>query len=132
LGKFKFIFIGSGEEEKNSFDYIKKNLDFKVFSLINKVDLKELFILMKKSDYFIGIDSGPRNLAHLAGLRSISLLSPAAVKNFMPFSKEDIVLEKQNRLPANFFNSNKKSNMEKITVEEVFEAFKKLSKINKD
>jgi len=131
IGKFKFIFIGSENKEKNSFDYIQKNLDFEIFSLIDKVNLKELFIVMKNSDYFIGIDSGPRNLAHLADLRSISLLSPATVKNFMPFDKNDIILEKQNRLPIIFFNTNKKSNLEKITSEEVFDAFKRISKTNK-
>jgi ADP-heptose:LPS heptosyltransferase len=130
LSKFRFIFIGHTEAEKRAFENIQKNLNFKVYSLINKVNLKELFLVMKKSDYFIGVDSGPRNLAHFANLRSISLLNPAAVKNFMPFSEKDIVIEKPNRLPANLFNFNKRSNMEEISTEEVFEAFKKLSKTN--
>jgi ADP-heptose:LPS heptosyltransferase len=130
LSKFRFIFIGHTEAEKRAFENIQENLNFKVYSLINEVNLKELFLVMKKSDYFIGVDSGPRNLAHYANLRSISLLNPAAVKNFMPFSEKDIVIEKPNRLPANLFNFNKRSNMEKISTEEVFEAFKKLSKTN--
>jgi|GEM_PF-1348293 len=128
LGKFRFIFIGRTEEEKRVFESIQNNLNFQVYSLINKVNLKELFLIMEKSDYFIGIDSGPRNLAHYANLRSISLLNPAAVKNFMPFSEIDIVIEKPQRLPANLFNFNKRSNMEKISTEEVLESFKKLSK----
>jgi ADP-heptose:LPS heptosyltransferase len=130
LGKFRFIFIGRTEEEKRAFENIQENLNFKVYSLIDKVDLKELFLIMKKSDYFIGVDSGPRNLAHYANLRSISLLNPAAVKNFMPFSEKDIVIEKPHRLPANLFDFNKRSNMEKISTEEVLESFKKLSKTN--
>ncbi|MGB8657531.1 MAG: glycosyltransferase family 9 protein [Candidatus Zixiibacteriota bacterium] len=130
LDKFTFIFIGGTEEEKRDFDYIQKNLNFKVYSIINKVNLRELFLVMKISDYFIGVDSGPRNLAHFADLRSVSLLSPAAVKNFMPFSEKDMVVEKPNRLPANLFNFNKRSNMERISAKEVFEAFKKLSKTN--
>jgi ADP-heptose:LPS heptosyltransferase len=130
LGKFRFIFIGHTEVEKRVFENIQKNLNFKVDSLVNKVNLKELFLIMKKSDYFIGVDSGPRNLAHFADLRSISLLNPAAVKNFMPLSDKDIVIEKPNRLPANFFNLSKRSNMEEISAGEVFEAFKKLSETN--
>jgi ADP-heptose:LPS heptosyltransferase len=130
LGKFRFIFIGRTEEEKRAFENIQENLNFKVYSLIDKVDLKELFLIMKKSDYFIGVDSGPRNLAHYANLRRISLLNPAAVKNFMPFSEKDIVIEKPHRLPANLFDFNKRSNMEKISTEEVLESFKKLSKTN--
>jgi ADP-heptose:LPS heptosyltransferase len=130
LGKFRFIFIGRTEEEKRVFESIQKNLNFKVYSLIDKVNLKELFLIMKKSDYFIGVDSGPRNLAHYANLRSISLLNPAAVNNFMPFSEKDIVIEKPHRLPANLFNFNKRSNMEKISTEEVLESFKKLSTVS--
>ena len=130
LGKFRFIFIGHTEEEKSAFENIQENLNFKVDSLIKKVNLKELFLIMKKSDYFIGVDSGPRNLAHFADLRSISLLNPAAVKNFMPLSEKDIVIENPNRLPANLFDFNKRSNMEKISTEEVFEAFKRLLKTN--
>jgi ADP-heptose:LPS heptosyltransferase len=126
-GKFRFIFIGGTEEEKTVFENVQKKLDFKVHSLINRVDLKELFLIMKKSDYFLGVDSGPRNLAHFANLRSVSLLNPAAVKNFMPLSVKDRVIEKPNRFPANLFDFHKMSNMEKISAEEVFKAFKKLS-----
>lgn len=128
LGEYRFIFVGGTETEKEDFERVQKNLNFTVYSLINKVNLRELFLLMKKSDYFIGIDSGPRNLAHFADLRSISLLNPAAVRNFLPFSQNDIVVEKPNRFPANLVNLQKKSNMEAISADEVFEAFKKLSK----
>jgi ADP-heptose:LPS heptosyltransferase len=81
---------------------------------------------MKKSDYFIGVDSGPRNLAHLADLRSVTLLNPVAVKNFMPFSKKDALVEKRNRFPIHLFNLHKGSKMKEISSEEVFKAFKKI------
>jgi ADP-heptose:LPS heptosyltransferase len=127
LGKFNFIFIGSTDIEKKSFEYIQKNLDFKIFSLINKLDLKETLLLMRMSDYFIGIDSGPRNMAHLADLRSISLLS-TGLNNFMPSNKKDIVINKSDAIFTSIFYYPKKNYMQEITTEEVLEAFKKLSK----
>lgn len=59
LGNFRFIFIGADNQEEEDFKEIQKNLNFNIYSLIKKVDLKELILLMRFSDYFIGIDSGP-------------------------------------------------------------------------
>jgi ADP-heptose:LPS heptosyltransferase len=129
FGKFKFIFVGADEEEKESFEYIQKKLDFKIFSLIKKINLKELFLVMRLSNYFIGIDSGPRNLAHYSDLRSITLLGPG-LKNFMPLNEKDIVIDKSNPFSTSVFYIGKKSGMEKIGVDEVMESFKKLSSNN--
>jgi len=122
----RFIFVGRGDEEKATFERIQHRLNFKIHSLINDVNLWELFLVMKRSDCFIGIDSGPRNLAHYADLRSITLLNPAAVKNFMPLDERDIVVERPNRFPANIINTNRGANLTMIGVEEVFEAYRGL------
>ncbi|MBI1805056.1 MAG: hypothetical protein HY033_08860 [Ignavibacteriae bacterium] len=81
---------------------------------------------MRTSDYFIGIDSGPRNLAHLADLRSVSLLGTAP-KNFMPLNKEDIVIDKFTCRCKSFYYLHRVSHA-KISVEEVFDGFRRLSK----
>lgn len=127
LGKFKFIFIGNGNAEKQSFKEIQKNLDFKIFSMIGRIDLMETLLLIKASDYFIGIDSGPRNIAHFIDTRSISLLGPGP-KFFLPVNKEDIVIDKSDCRCTSFFCYKKESCIERIQVNEVFEAFKKLIK----
>ena len=127
LGKFKIVLIGATPEEQAVFERVKSNPALNVHSLIGRLNLMELFLVMKKCQFFIGVDSVPRNLAHYADLRSISILSPAAVKNFMPFNDADLVIEKSNRLPANIVNLSGKSNMEAISVDEVFEAFLKLT-----
>ncbi|MBI3623206.1 hypothetical protein HY212_03970 [Candidatus Pacearchaeota archaeon] len=126
LGKFKFIFVGSSKFEENSFSYLQKNLGFKIYSLINKTDLGELLLLMRKSNYFIGIDSGPRNMAHIADLRSVTLLNPAGLRDFMPTDKRDIAIDKPIRFPVSIFNFKKLSLTKAISVDEVFHAFKKL------
>ncbi len=129
FGNYKFIFIGGGAFEEASFKQIRENLDFEVYSLINKIDLRTTMLVMRLSDYFIGIDSGPRNMAHLADLRSISLLGPAP-KNFMPFNPDDIVIDKFDCRCKSLFYLHKVSAMQRTSAEEVFESFKKLSKSN--
>ena len=126
-GDYRFFFVGKGEEERSSFERIQQRLDFYVHSLIDSVNLWELFQIMKMSDFFIGIDSGPRNLAHYANLRSITLLNPAAVKNFTPLDNRDIVVEKPNRIRTNIVNVSKGASLNRISVDEVYEAFGRLT-----
>lgn len=128
LGRFRFIFIGSDEQEKKSFEYIKKKLDFKIYSLIGKLDLAELFLVMKKSDYFIGVDSGPRNLAHFADLRSITILPPSSLRNFLPSNKKDVLIDKSRSLGFSILYLGKEKNMEYISPGDVIAVFKKLLK----
>jgi ADP-heptose:LPS heptosyltransferase len=128
LDQCRFVFVGRGDDESAAFERIQRRLDFRVYSLINDLNLWELFLLMKRSDGFIGIDSGPRNLAHYAGLRSVTLLNPAAVNNFMPLDKRDVIVERQNRFPANVVNTKRGACLSDITAEEVFEAYKQIRK----
>jgi ADP-heptose:LPS heptosyltransferase len=125
LGKFNFIFIGSGDHETNSFEYIRDRLDFKVHSLINKVDLKTTLLIMRLSSYFIGIDSGPRNMAHLADLRSVTLLGPAP-HNFQSTNKSDVVIDKFTCRCKSLFYMHRVSAIHKITADEVFDGFRGL------
>ncbi len=130
-GNFRFIFIGGGETEKESFRQISGALDFKVYSLINKLDLRGTLLAMRRSDFFIGVDSGPRNMAHLADLRSVSLLGPAP-ENFMPTDPRDIVINKFDCRCKSLFYLHETSAIQRVTPEEVFGAFLKLSSGQKD
>ena len=125
LGKFDFIFIGRGDLEAKTFEYIQQGLDFKVHLLINKVDLKTTLLIMRLSDYFIGIDSGPRNMAHLADLRSITFLGPAP-KNFMPVNKADIAIDKFTCRCKSLFYFHRVSAIHKISADEVADSFTRL------
>jgi ADP-heptose:LPS heptosyltransferase len=128
FGKYRFIFVGAKNGEAD-FREISSKLDFKIYSLINKIGFSELIRIFRVSDYFIGVDSGPRNMAHLADLRSITLFGSAASGAIhMPFSKKDIVIDKSNGgglLEVFFYKKNRFIN--RITPDEVFEAFKRLA-----
>jgi ADP-heptose:LPS heptosyltransferase len=126
MGEFTFIVVGGGDTEAASFAFIQRHLDFTLQSLINKTDLKTTLLAMRLSDYFIGIDSGPRNMAHLADLRSISLLGPAP-KNFMPVNSADIVIDKFTCRCKSLFYFHKVSALAALSPDEMVEAFTRLS-----
>lgn len=127
FGKFKFVFVG-GKEEAEDLETIRRKLPFKISSLIGKANLRDLLLAMRMSDYFIGIDSGPRNMAHIADLRSVSIFGPGP-HMFMPLSNKDIVLDKSKggRVYERFFYK-KNTAIKKITPDEVVIAFKRLLK----
>ncbi len=123
--KFRFIFVG-GKDDLSNFDYIKSNISFEVESAINKTNLLETVLLLSRADFFIGIDSGPRNIAHFVNLRSITILGPGP-HIYWPENDQDIILDKTNgRGVGQMFFKTTKSFINKITVREVYEAFQKL------
>lgn len=126
FGKFEFIFVGSGEKDTKDYIYISASLNFKTISLISKTNILELVMLMRSSEYFIGIDSGPANIAHLSGLRSVVIYGPGP-HMFMPCDPNDIVIDKSRSrgLYQRFFTK-KGGFIQKITPEETFEAFKRV------
>jgi ADP-heptose:LPS heptosyltransferase len=119
------IFIGGTAEEQASYEEISGKLPFKTYSLIGKADLKTLFLIMRSADCFIGVDSGPRNLAHIADLRSITLLGPGG-KDFLPENKNDIWIDKSSPRATGILSFG--DDMEKITPDEVYDAFLRLEK----
>jgi len=131
LDNFKFIFIGGGNIEKTHFNYIQKKLDFKIYSLIERIDICSLLLLMRISNFFIGIDSGPRNMANLANLKSINIFGPGP-HMFMPENPKDIIIDKSKGkgLYERFFYKKSGGYIDKIKPKEIYLNFKKMIKEN--
>jgi ADP-heptose:LPS heptosyltransferase len=125
LGDLRFIFVG-GAEDAAEYASIASQLDFPVYALINEIDLLQLLLVLRTSDYFIGVDSGPRNMAHLADTRSVSIFGPGP-HFYMPRDTRDIVLDKsRGRGLFQMFFATKRGFIHDITADEVYEAFKNL------
>jgi len=127
LGDFQFIFIGMTDKEEDCFNKINEELDFDIYSTIKQLDIKETTLLMQKCNYFIGVDSGPRHIADLTDLPGVCLLGPGP-KAFKPINKKTIIIDKSNCGCTNLFCYRKKTCIEKISVNEVFNKFKTLYK----
>ncbi len=125
LGDARFIFVG-GAEDIDDYAAISSKLEFPAYSLIGKVNLLQLLLVLRQSDYFIGTDSGPRNMAHLADTRSIAILGPGP-HFYMSWSRKGIVIDKsRGRGLHQMFFAKKNGFIHQITADEVYEAFKKL------
>ncbi|KKS48847.1 MAG: hypothetical protein UV14_C0004G0008, partial [Candidatus Azambacteria bacterium GW2011_GWF2_42_22] len=112
LDEFQFIFIGTQIDT-----YIAPRLGFESYSLIGELDLALLLLVLRKSDYFIGIDSGPSNMAYLSGIKSITILGPGP-HMYMPNNKHNVVVDKSNGrgLSQLFFHNKHGSIIDKISI----------------
>ena len=123
LGALRFIFVG-GAGAAGDYEYIASRVDTPVYSLINQVNLFELLLVLRTSDYFIGVDSGPRNLAHLAGTPTVAIFGPGP-HFYMPWSAGDAVIDKsRGRGLLQMFFATKRGFIHQITANEVYDAFR--------
>ncbi|MDQ1267320.1 MAG: heptosyltransferase, partial [Bacteroidota bacterium] len=113
LGNNSFIFTGASEREEYDFQKLSELLSFPIYSIIKKFDVKDTLLFMRQCDFFIGIDSGPRHIAHLLDLPSISLLGPGP-KSFAPLNNNGIVIDKATHGCTNLACFYPKTCMEKI------------------
>jgi ADP-heptose:LPS heptosyltransferase len=92
LNDVSFVFVGGTEEEERTFDEISRRVSFPIHSVIRQYDVLEVVMLMRMSTLFVGVDSGPRHLAHLVGLPSVSLLGPGP-KSFEPLNRDATIID---------------------------------------
>lgn len=121
-GGLRFIFVG-GTEDEADFARISSALPFPLYSLISRIDLWRLALVLRASDYFIGVDSGPRNLAHLAGVRSVCIFGPGP-HFYLPTDARDAVLDKsRGRGLFQMFVRTKRGFIDRISAAEAYDAF---------
>lgn len=123
---YTFVFVGS-KSDVAEYETIAKQLPFKTYSLVGQTDVLEMVLLLRRAQFFIGVDSGPRNFAHLVDLPSITLLGPGP-HMYTPPNPRDILLDRSagRGLSQRFFNQ-KKLLIERITPQDVADAFARLS-----
>ena len=117
-----FVFVGATEEEERTFEEISQRTSLSLHSAIRLYDILELVMLMRVSHLFIGVDSGPRHLAHLVDLPSVCLLGPGP-KSFRPLNDQATVVDENecNRC-STFYCPYTPRCVEKISVDAVVRA----------
>src|SRR6185436_8374098 len=87
----------------------------------------DLVLLFRLADYFIGVDSGPRNIAHMTDLPSITLLGPGP-HMYTPPNPRDVVLDRSGGrgFLERFFPSKTNRYIDRISVDDVVKAFRHL------
>ena len=127
IPEYRFIFVGS-KAEMEDYQHLTRQVATPLYSLIGETSVAELLLVMRQCDSFIGVDSGPSNLAHLARLPSITLFGPGP-HMYMPHDPQDIALDHScgRGVYQRFFYTKKNRIIDKISVTEVRSAFARLT-----
>ncbi len=123
----KFILVGSKVEEKFYYKEITKNIDSKYILNLFGSSLTQTAAFMKKSNIFIGNDSGLSHMASASNLRSIILFGPTNDRIYGPFRKDSQVI--RTKESYDYFKSinidKTKSYMGSISVEKIYNTLQK-------
>ena len=130
--KIKFILVGSLKEKNKFYNLLIKDIKEDLVIDLFGYNLTLTSAYMKKSDVFIGNDSGLMHLAVASKLRVISLFGPTNDAVYSPKGDKNIVIRTKENY--DYFKSLKinenKSYMSSIKPETVFKSFEKI--INDD
>ncbi len=86
-----FIIVAPIEESKFAKQLLKlKNI--KIFDLIGKTNLGEIFLIMKECSLFIGNDSGLMHLAAASGIPTVGLFGPSNSIKYKPWGTKSSVI----------------------------------------
>lgn len=126
------IVIFGGHDDIETAAKVEKNMKSKAINLSGKTTLKQLAASVRRCRVFITNDSGPMHIAAAMNIPVVAIFGPTVKQfGFFPYSKNAIVIEKNvpcrpcsphgpNKCPEKYFDC-----MNKITVDEVFDAVKK-------
>ena len=113
--KFDYIYLICGPDKSYLADNIIKNSKRSYFINCSKKDLGGIILALKNSNFLVGNNSGPLNLAAALNVRSFGLIANDPVDE-LKFSKIDIIT------PQNYDNirCREREGMRKLSVERVF------------
>jgi len=126
--KVKFILVGSLKEKDKFYNLLTKDIKENLIIDLFGYNLTLTSAYMKKSDIFIGNDSGLMHLAVASKLRVISLFGPTNNTVYGPFGDKNVVIRTEETY--DYFKSIKidenKSYMSSIKPEIVFKQCEKI------
>ncbi|MBH43196.1 MAG: hypothetical protein CMP25_00200 [Rickettsiales bacterium] len=123
---YTFIFLGS-KQEKSDAELICKNFRNKeVINFVGKLNLFEIFYVLKECNLFIGNDSGLMHFSAALNVPTIGLFGPSDIRQYRPWGKKTITIrtpETPEELMSNkkFSYKQKKSLMLSLKASTVFE-----------
>ena len=125
-GAYHFLFVGGGAIDEADYKAIAPALDFATRSLIGQISVLETVALMRLAHGFVGVDSGPANLARLAELPSLTLYGPGP-HMYLPHHPRDVALDKSHgRGLFEMYVASERGFIHQISATEAADAFGRL------
>jgi len=90
----KIILIGT-KEDKQIIDNVKKLSNSKIIDFSGKLNIFQTADLIKKSDLYIGNDTGPMHLSAAVQTPTIGIYGPVNIKKWGPYGKKHIGIKKE-------------------------------------
>ena len=87
------IMVGAVEDKEIEASLLETNSD-SLYSLIGKLNLRELQALIAQAALFVGPDSGPMHIAAATNIPIVALFGPTLPAHFAPWKANAIILEK--------------------------------------
>ena len=115
-GLFDYIYLVCGPDKSNVAKKIINDSGKKYFIDCSNKDLAGVITAIKNSDFFIGNNSGPLNLASALGVKSFGLIANDAISE-LKFSKINFIV------PDGYQDNTRirdRNNMKTLTTEKVF------------
>jgi len=125
-GEVDFYFIGGRKDwELKEFAERMEGLYQGVFSLVGRLDLRELVWVMRRARGVVTVDTGPMHLASLLNKPILALFGPTSFVRTGPWSQRSIVLyEDISCRPCFKRQCKQKTCMQNLSPEKVLEALK--------
>ena len=88
------VLVGGTEDMEREAGLLEEFRDVRLYSLIGKLNLRELQALIAQSALFVGPDSGPMHIAAVTNTPIVALFGPTLPAHFAPWKAQATILEK--------------------------------------
>lgn len=120
----KFVITG-GKDEKNLGQRFMKMKDVRIINLIGRLNIKELFGLIKRCNLFISNDTGPIHIAAILKTPLVAIFGPGDIIRYEPRNISDkamVLYKKADCAPCEKLTCKDLRCLNAITPQEVIEA----------
>tara|TARA_B100000131_G_scaffold321737_1_gene373496 strand:- start:49 stop:1047 length:999 start_codon:yes stop_codon:yes gene_type:complete len=114
--KFNKVYLICSKKNRPMSNYIIKKSKYNLFEDASDLDLVNVMAILKKSEIFVGNNSGPLNLSAALGTKSFGLIANDAISE-LKFSK--IIPITPSNYKDNVWNRDRKG-MKELTVQKVY------------
>ena len=138
--KIKFVLLGDKKNTEKIGDIITKQCHDNIINYIGKTTIRQTIALLRRTDFYLGGDTGPMHLSVACGLKGVAIFSHAkdgdvnaiSPERFGPWQNDMVVLRPERSLEGCSIECQKAYAhcINQITVDEVYKAFENILKGN--